>query len=248
MVTVSDVQRVLAERFQVYGDVIIHPETLVVDVHGGIKMKVRSPEFGVQFGEVYGDFICITNGLKTLKGAPHRVGRDFRCDNNLLQSLEYAPQHVSGNFICNQNGELSNLIHAPKYVGMDFICAECKLTSLMGSPMDIKGNFNCSFNHLTTLAHAPQTVLSWFECMGNPLKNMLGAPLNMGSIQISYQPQLPLLRCLNAQLDIVLYDDYQTVPKEVQDILLRYLGSDRKGMLKCAAELLKAGYKENARW
>jgi hypothetical protein len=245
--TVNQVQAILAERFHLSGDVLIDPATLVVDVHGGVRMISYAPEFGVQFGEVYGDFFCYNMTLKSLQGAPHRVGRDFNCEGNLLTSLEHAPTHVTGAFSCAYNARISSLMHAPAHVGDSFNCAQCELTSLEGAPEIILGWFDCRQNHLTSLQHAPRQVIGSLDCSDNPLTSMEGAPTTMGSIELSYDAQLPLLRCLHAQLDIHFMNGDSHAHK-LENIMNRYLGSDRAGMLKCAVEMIKAGFKENARW
>lgn len=43
--------------------------------------------------EVYGNFDCSNNHLKSLKGAPHKVRGVFECRNNWLQTLEGCPQY-----------------------------------------------------------------------------------------------------------------------------------------------------------
>lgn len=248
MVTQSQVQEILAERFHISGDVHIDPHTLMVNVHGGVRMKHYAPDFGVQFGDVFGDFFCYSMTLKTLKGAPKRVGRDFNCESNLLTSLEHAPAHVTGSFSCASNKGLQSLAHAPHYVGANFNCARCSLTTLEGACEQIDGWFDCAHNKLTTLAHAPRQVTDLFDCSNNPLTSMQGAPDNMGSIEITYDAQLPLLRCLHAQLGINFIGGDEYPPRDVQNLLEKYMGSDKSGMIKCAVELVKAGYKANARW
>ena len=53
---------------------------------------------GIRFGKVSGNFYCDGNQLKTLEGAPRKVGRDFYCDENPLISLEEAPEVIEGEF------------------------------------------------------------------------------------------------------------------------------------------------------
>lgn len=246
--TVQQVQAILDYRFQITGDAHIDPDTLMVHVHGSVRMKTHAHDLGVQFGEVYGDFFCYSMSLKTLQGAPHRVGRDFNCEGNLLTSLAHAPTHVTGSFSCAYNHMLSSLLDAPAHVGDNFNCAHCVLTSLAGAPEIIPGWFDCRMNHLTKLQHAPKQVIGMLDCSDNPLVNMEGAPTNMGVINISYDPNLPLLRCLNSQLDINLVGGDSDTTLKLENIMTRYLGSDKAGMLKCAAEMIRAGYKDNARW
>lgn len=246
--TVDQVKAILSYRFHISGDVQIDPVTLVVDVHGGVRMKSHAHELGVQFGEVYGDFFCYNMTLKSLVGAPHRVGRDFNCESNVLTSLAHAPSHVTGSFSCAFNTNLRTLAHAPAHVGANFNCARCGLTSLEGAPETIDGWFDCARNQLTTLDHAPKQVTDLFDCGSNPLVSMQGAPTTMGSIELTYDEHLPLLRCLHAQLGINFIEGDTYPPREIQNLLERYMGSDRAGMLKCAVQMIRAGYKDNARW
>jgi len=248
MVTQSQVQEILAERFHISGAVRIDPDTLMVNVQGNVRMKQHAPEFGVQFGEVSGDFFCYNMTLKTLKGAPHRVGRDFNCESNLITSLEHAPAHISGSFSCASNKGLHSLAHAPHHVGANFNCARCELTTLDGACDLVDGWFDCAHNKLTSLEHGPRLVTDLFDCSYNPLTSMKGAPDTMGSIEITYDEQLPLLRCLHAQLSINFIGGDQYPPQDVENVLTRYMGSDKSAMIKCAVELIRAGYKANARW
>jgi len=248
MVNLAQVTTTLSQRFQIVGNVHIDPDTLIVNVSGNVRMKSHAPEFGVQFGEVSGDFFCYNMTLKTLKGAPRIVGQHFNCESNLLTSLTHAPDHVTGSFSCADNKLLHSLAHAPTHVGVNFNCSRCSLTTLQGACEHIDGWFDCSHNQLTSLAHAPRQIPDLFDCSHNPLTSMQGAPDNMGAIAITYHKQLPLLRCLNAQLGIDLVGGDVNPPPQVEDILNRYMGSGKAGAIKCAVELIRAGYPENAKW
>jgi hypothetical protein len=110
-------------------------------------------------------------------------------------------------------------------VSGDFNCDRNKLTTLQGAPKSVGGDFNCDRNQLTTLQGAPSSVGGYFNC--------------------SYSDNMPLLRLL-------LIKDVKKIslhPENdiVQNILNKYLGQGRGGALQCAAELVKAGYKGNAR-
>jgi hypothetical protein len=37
-------------------------------------------------------------------------------------------------------------------------------------------------------------------------------------------------------------------PTPIVEILNKYVGQGKSGAIKCAAELIKAGFKDNARW
>ncbi len=92
-------------------DYIINDD-LTVDVGGGVDISYRNlAMIPVQFGVVNGNFNCNTNGLISLKGAPHACG-DFRCSWNQLTSLDGAPR-ACGEFWCSGN-HLTSLDGAPE--------------------------------------------------------------------------------------------------------------------------------------
>lgn len=243
MVDVNRILHIIDAYYEIDGTFQVNPHTLVVDVEGDISLARYVPEFGVQFGRVSGNFLCYNKTLKSLKGAPTHVGGSFECNNNQISSLEHAPVHVEKEFWC-QGNNLINLDHAPAHVGGNFYCSNNLLVSLKGAPKIINRDFFCNDNQLTTLDHAPEKVLLDFDCENNPLINLTGLPIMIGTCTITWHAQLPLLRCLNSQLSVALTD----APVEVESIINRYVGSGKKGALACAAELIRAGYKENAKW
>ena len=66
----------------------------------GLRTLQGAPE------RVGGDFFCNDNKLKSLVGAPQWVGGDFRCYNNILTSLEGMPSHIGGRLIMNWDPEM----------------------------------------------------------------------------------------------------------------------------------------------
>jgi hypothetical protein len=83
--------------------------------------------------------------LKSLEGAPEKVGGDFMCsDCDALISLEGAPKEVGGEFYCVRCKSLTSLKGAPEKVGGAFNCSMCTaLTSLEGAPKEVGGSFDC---------------------------------------------------------------------------------------------------------
>ena len=153
------------------------------------------------------------------------VTGSFACDDSKLTTLLGAPHSVRGTFSCTGN-LLTSLNHAPEYVGRDFKCAHNKLTNLIGAPNEVGADFTCQLNPLTSLEGAPAVIPGWFW-----------AP---------YTDTLPLLRTLVAQQHVELI----VSPPEVQAILNdpEFKDKGKPGAIKCAVALIKAGYKENARW
>lgn len=172
------------------GDFCCSREKIERNLYRGRRKAL--PDFkGVNFGVVTGNFYCSHNTIKSLRGAPRKIGGDFRCCYNRLTDLKGAPQEVSGSFYCYCNN-LTSLVGAPKEVGGDFYCSGNKLTNLVGAPQKLNpqmywseksnswaeliiGSFYCSNNMLTSLEGAPPEV-RYFDCDNNPLTSLVGAP------------------------------------------------------------------------
>ena len=136
----------------------------IVDVDGSIhneSLDMKSITNGLfKFGYVDGNFIIrLCPSLKSLEGAPEKVGMDFRCYGcKSLKSLEGAPKEVGGDFDCYNCLSLKTLEGSPKKVGENFDCHKClALISLKGAPKKIGGNFYChKCISLTSLEGAPK--------------------------------------------------------------------------------------------
>ena len=90
--------------------------------------------------------VTYCNSLKSLEGAPKKVGGNFDCSScNSLTSLEDAPQIVNGDFRCYNCNSLKSLEGSPKKVGRDFYCDYNKsLKYLKGAPKEVGGRFYCN--------------------------------------------------------------------------------------------------------
>jgi hypothetical protein len=225
MVDVTEIKALLKKYFTILGNVTIQPDG-VVDVKGQVFLKKKVKQFPVQFGNVSEAFACHEKSLTTLIGSPRRVGGDFTCWENALTTLQGAPDHVAGSFSCGGN----------------------KLVSLVGAPAHVGGNFwggGLGGELLTSLEGAPNYVGGIFSWMNGPnLTSLEGAPAHVGrEFKCTYNPHLPVLRTLMYP-SVYLRDGGD----KVNHILDKYVGQGKMGALKAAAELIRAGYKDNARW
>lgn len=125
-----------------------------------------------------------------------------------------------------------------------FDCSSNHLRSLTGCPQMVSDAFDCSNNNLDNLLGGPRRVEGYYDCSSNPLVSLEGAPDHVGGkFLVDYAPHLPLLKlCLYPELKI--YD----CPVPVKTIFEKYAGTGRPGALKAAAELIREGYRDNARW
>lgn len=245
---VKQTRRLLKQYFRVKGSVDVDAQTHMVNVHGDVAAKQQMKEFPVKFGHVTGNFDCSWNNLITLAGAPHIVDGEFKCNNMQLTSLKHAPTKVGGSFNCGNN-QIRSLADAPAQVGGDYICSGNQLTSLQGCPSTITGGFYCRWNFLNNLEGAPTHVQGDFFCDYNPeLKSLEGLPSTItGRIVFSYNihSPLPLLRVL---IPTCTQIECEGAPQKVRIILNKYRGQGKAGAIKAAAELIGAGFKENAKW
>jgi hypothetical protein len=151
--------------------------------------------------------------------------------------------HVGGSFDC-RNNQLKTLEGAPGYVSGDFLCYNNQLKTLEGAPGHVGGSFTCHYNQLTSLGGAPGHVGRSFFCNSNQLKTLDGAPGHVGGgFWCSYHPSLPVLRLLQYK-KVKIHD----APWSVENIMTKYAGTGKRGMLAAGVALTKTGYKLNARW
>jgi hypothetical protein len=252
MVNVELISKQVKRHFRIKGTFDVNPQSGEVDVQGDVLFKgliTSQGRFHVQFGTVTGEFVCSDLGVVSLEGSPHTVMGDFFCQNArreskpTLTSLQGAPRIVHGGFSCMHN-LLTNLVGAPEQVGDWFACDHNLLTSLEGAPHTVGGNFSCWSNKLTNLEGGPTQVTGRYDCRRNPLKSLQGLPpLITDQLELDYKKDLPLLRLLNFPKKINI-----NAPKQVINILAAYKGQGKPGAIKAAVELIRAGFKENAKW
>lgn len=131
------------------------------------------------------------------------------------------------------------------YISGHFIITNCRLATLENCPVKIEGDFLCSGNQLTSLIGGPTIVNNTYDCSRNPLKSLDGIAEKIEGLFLTYNSTLPLLKVL--QIKHLDYLAFEPSEPEIENILNKYIGQGRKGMILCAAELTKAGFKGNAR-
>jgi hypothetical protein len=111
-------------------------------------------------------------------------------------------------------------------VGGHFACFNNQLTSLQGAPSSVNGTFSCDNNKLTSLEGIHKLIKKLnggFFCYNNPITSGgIGLLLIEGLTEI--------------------HADHPAF-----EIIKRYLGQGKKGLLRCQDELIEAGYEEFAR-
>lgn len=222
----------------------IDPHTGIINVDGEVELVEGIGSIGVQFGKVK-DYRVKETRLINLEGSPTECDGDVLIHlNSRLKSLQGGPQKVNGNFDCSLN-RLMNLEHLPMHIKGSISLGGNKLASLNGAPKRVNGFFFVNHNQLKTLKGVPEYIQEDFDVSNNPLENLNDWPLHIGGkVHVSWKPKLPLLKTLTALRGVAC----EGAPQQVQIILDTYAGEGKQGAIKAAAELIKAGYKENARW
>lgn len=175
--------------------------------------------------------------LKVKKRIPIKMGTvigRFFCDKCELDSLQNAPHTVTDNFSCHSN-YLSSLVGGPQSVG----------SHSMGG-----GTYSCSYNFLKNFEGAPIDFTGYFVGvgqMGEGFTSVDGLPLEARQVDITYREQLPMLKLLN-QKSVHVRQNLTADLHPITDIIEKYAGQGKPGAIKAAAEMIKAGFKDNARW
>jgi hypothetical protein len=194
-----------------------------VNIANSAAMVVKRHKIPMRFGWVNGYFYVEDRGLTTLENSPEQCS-SFYCQNNPLSSLRGGPREVTHTYNAS----------------------ECELTSLDGAPESV-ADFSIYKNRLTSLVGCPRRVAQ-LNAYSNPLTTLDGLPESAYSIKISITPQLGLLRLLLVKgLEKIEFVEYMEDNSEIEAIIKRYLGRGANGVMPCAAELIKAGYRGNAR-
>ena len=133
------------------------------------------------------------------------------------------------------------------YKGGDFNCSDTRLTSLKGAPSHVDGYFYCSDNRLTSLEGAPSHVGGSFSCSVNKLASLKDVQKHITEIRGKfYAVGNPITSHVLGLLLIKGVTRVYLDNKQVEEILNRYLGKGRAGMLMAQEELIEAGLEEFA--
>lgn len=154
----------------------------LLDVSGNVKIcHTNLQKLPLKFGNVYGNFLCHSNQLTSLKGCPTYVAGDFNCYSNNLKSLKYGPAEVGGNFLSHENN-LTSLKGSPKIINGNFSCFLNQLTTLKNGPIKVNGSYYACKNQLVTLEGSPNFVGGSFRVGANLLTDLVGCPEYIGDI------------------------------------------------------------------
>jgi hypothetical protein len=152
----------------------------------------------------------------------------------------------------------SSLKGAPKVITY-FMCDNTGITSLEHAPISVLENFTAENNpNLKSVNGLPKFIgghVHLTECLKiiNPYDDIIKVTIRNTAV-LSYYPTLPLLKMLSNNYNSCIEIDYgdETI---VENIIAKYdtawHNSEKdfkKALVDCQYELIKSGYKGNARW
>jgi hypothetical protein len=168
-------------------------------------------KLSLNFGNVDGDFIAGSIGLKNLTGFPKKVRGNLLISGNKLKNLKNSPEFVWGDFYCKSN-KIIDLEGAPEQVGGDFNCSKNFLKNLKNSPRIVNGNFDCRENLLTCLKGSPKYVGGNFYCFDNNIWTFEGAPERIGgNFFCQDNPIYELWMFMNSYSDVEIFNNYNPI-------------------------------------
>jgi hypothetical protein len=118
-------------------------------------------------------------------------------------------------------------------------------------------SFECQAHKLTSLKYIPKFIPGDLVCHNNPLKSLEGIESDSvieQDLYVTYTPTLPLLRTLRVKNEILFQDQGFTASGGPVDIIRKILNSHnknsnfKKALIDCQYDLIKAGFKDNAKW
>lgn len=194
------------------------------------------------FGVDQNDITVHPNGVVDVKGSISN--QNVIMDTSLARISDPAPLHFG---IVTGTADLGIL----------------NLEDLQGAPKVVGGDFNCSMNVLTSFEHGPTMVGGGLNASGMPtLVSLNGFPQSIGMkaktdtlVDLDWNPNLPLLKIVLCEMNLANARKPLKLNRAPDDLLLamnRHIGQPtpgarRRAAIACSLELIRAGYKGNAR-
>lgn len=114
-----------------------------IDIYNSFALHVKRTNIP-KFRNVGGNFYYSLH-TSVLEGCPINVDGNFVCMSNGLRSLNDGPKKVGGDYDCSNN-HLTSLIGCASSIGGRLNCSNNNITSFEGFPINFTGSFNCNHN------------------------------------------------------------------------------------------------------
>ncbi len=254
-VNYKDVEKIISD----------HSADIIARINGYVNLsEYTMDELPFEMSSVSGYFDAERCGLTTLKGCPDWVGDVFNCNHNRLDTLSYGPSTVQGGFSAAYN-QLTDLSFMPTQILYWIDVSENQISSLHGVPDKINGDFNVSFNKIDSFRFGPTEVSEDYDIHDNELSSFDHAPNHVGGAFNVFHNKIKSLKNIHSELlscpllDIsnnpieeggiglilieglneLIADDCGEFTKAAE-IISKYLGQGKAGLLECQEELENA--------
>ncbi len=181
------------------------------------------------------------------------IRKRFDCSSNNIKYLTNSPKIVYGDFNCRSNQQLISLKESPEFIG---------------------GNFDCCFTSIKTLNSSTTEVGKVFDVFGTPITSLEGAPARLNILAIG-DNKITSFKDIHKHLNyckkIIIQNSTYTIESHIiglllvnglksleyvdaanlkyiraMDIVYKYIGLGKLGLLECSAELCDAGLEQYA--
>lgn len=111
----------------------------------------------------------------------------------------------------------------------------------------VKGYFSCSNNKLTSLEGAPRETSSSFYCDGNKLTSLEGVHKIIKKINGTFNCKYNFIK--SGGIGLLLIEGLTEIDSELRvfEIIEKYLGQGKRGLLACQEELIENNFEEYAK-
>jgi hypothetical protein len=165
-----------------------------------------------------------------------------------------------GAFICSSAHALESLEGSPDICENEFYISMSRLTSLVGGPKQV-GSLTLKHNLLLSSLEGMPRINKDFQLLDSPMLNFgWDVPIEIlsrvgGKMRISLTENLPVLRVFDpnyeqSKVQIFWNNEEHQLDQDVYNILSTYshTPNKKKAIYDCQYELIKSGFKGNARW
>ncbi len=225
-----------------------------VCVRGDLGLSgMNIPDFieatGVSLSSVEGTMYMNRCKLETMRGFPKHVHGNLILNDNELTSLEGLPGFAGG--ISIALNKITSLKGMPKLINGEFHVGHNPLDSLEGGPISVAADYVASETTITTLDFVASHIAGTLRVPNNRIFSLLGIHKKILSCEVMILNGNPIII---GGIGLLLIDRLERIETSncvhfnaPAQIINKYLGKGKAGLLACASELEEAGYGQFAR-
>lgn len=227
------------------------PVTKEVDIANNLNLGKKAVTLPFTVNFVDGVYGCSNLKLTNFINAPKSVSHMVNCDRNRLQSLKGCPQGAT-QLNCYDN-LLTNFEYCPTTV-TNLMAHRNQINTLEHVPPSVQ-YLSVDKNNLTSFKGLPSSCKS-INATDNPISSLNGLEKcnNLENINITLRENMSILKLAIANKRVLfqINGDDQPGTETIQEIfnsnIKKYPSELKRRILEVQYALIKAGYKEHAKW